>query len=151
MCSIVIGRLRVVEMEDGWVWRHQQGHKAGTGLSECLGHTVSTTPAHFLQLHNTPRPGDNDLMIHRGGTEWTHWSLPDPKEYENTYWKPTRWKNCERHKKGLTDAVMGPGSHSSAEGFLYLAAGLTCCCSSTWDWEHESVKTLLFSVWIFLL
>lgn len=99
VCSIVIGRLRVVEMEDGWVWRHQQGHKAGTGLSECLGHTVSTTPAHFLQLHNTPRPGDNDLMIHRGGTEWTHWSLPDPKEYENTYWKPRHAERIVRDTK----------------------------------------------------
>lgn len=61
VCSTVIARLRVVEMEDGWVWRHQQEHKAETGLSECFGHTAaSKTSARCLQLHNMPRPRDKE-------------------------------------------------------------------------------------------
>lgn len=120
----MIGRLRVVEMEDVWVWRHQQGRKAGTGLSEYLGHTaVSKTPA-IPSSFTTHQEIKNDLMIHRSGTEWRHWPLPDPKEYKNTYWRTRHPERIVRHKRDSTDGVMDPGSHSLTEVLLFLAARL---------------------------
>lgn len=97
--SIVIGRLRLVRMENAWGWLCVAALAGACSRDralrmDCVKGTQinrSSRPQH-IYLRSTRHPdlemkNGGVLMILRGGTGWRHWSLPDLKEYKNAYWK----------------------------------------------------------------
>lgn len=126
---------------DSWVWRYQQEHAAGMGLSawtllrthRFAGHQDPwTSTCGFTRYPDLETKNGGDLTIHRGGRGWRHWSLPDPKGYKNAYWKCTDpERNSGDPRKSwqfvllvLHVIAMDPGSIISTQALWCLAAGL---------------------------